>query len=77
MKNTLRFFTLRSSLFTIICRELHQVCLDESIDLAIHHAIHIRGLIVGAVVFHAAVIEDRGWQEEDRVGKPNQKLCLR
>ena len=38
--------------------KLHQVCLDKFINIAIHHSIDIAGLVVGAVVFHAAIIED-------------------
>ena len=38
--------------------KLHQVGLDESVNLAIHHTTHIARLPVGAVVFHTTVIED-------------------
>ncbi len=30
---------------------------DKTIYFAIHHAVHIRGLIVGTVVFHTTVIK--------------------
>ena len=37
---------------------LHQVGLDEAIDLAVHHGRDIGGLVARAVVLDAAVIED-------------------
>ena len=37
--------------------ELHQVSLDELVDLAIHNSVHIRSLIIGAVILDTAVIE--------------------
>ncbi len=40
--------------------KLHQPSLEELVDIAIHNTLHIRGLIVGAVIFHAAVVEDIG-----------------
>ena len=40
--------------------ELHEVSFNKLINLAVHHALHIAGLVVGAMVFDAAVIEDVG-----------------
>ena len=40
--------------------EFHEVCLYESVNLAVHHSVHVRGLIVGAVVLYAAVVKDIG-----------------
>lgn len=39
-------------------RKLHKVCLDEAVDLSVHHSVHVRRLIVGAVILDAAVVED-------------------
>ena len=40
--------------------ELHEISLDKTVYFAIHHAIHIRGLVVGAMVFDALIIKDIG-----------------
>ena len=40
--------------------ELHKVGFDKAIDVAVHHSIDIGGLIVGAMVFDTAVVEDIG-----------------
>ena len=45
---------LLRSLFTA---KFHEVCFDEHVDVAIHNGTYVRGLVVGAVVFHAAVVE--------------------
>ena len=37
---------------------LHQVGLDEAIDLAVHHSRDIGGLVARTVVLDAAVVED-------------------
>jgi len=47
-------------LFFIIDGEFHQVCLDELVYLAVHDPVNVRGLVVGTVVFDAAVVEDVG-----------------
>ena len=39
-------------------REFHQVSFDEAVYLSVHHTVHVAGLEIGAVVFHAAVVED-------------------
>ena len=38
--------------------ELHEVGFDEVVDFAVHHAGDVAGLVVGAVVFDAAVVHD-------------------
>src|SRR3712207_2882035 len=35
----------------------HQVSFDKVVDLAIHHSVHIRSLMIGAVILHPAVVE--------------------
>ena len=49
-------FVEHASRLLVVDGEFHQVSLDESIYLAIHHPIHVSGLVVGAVVFHPSVI---------------------
>ena len=52
-RSTCRRHTIASSfliVLVIVNRKLHEVGLDKLVDLAIHHAIHVGGLIVGAVV---------------------------
>ena len=44
-------------LFGFFLGELHQVSLNEVVEVAVHHAANIGCLIVGAVVFNAAVVE--------------------
>ena len=44
------------SLF-LLPSKFHQICLQKSINISIHNALDIRGLVVGAVVFHTAVVE--------------------
>ncbi len=39
---------------------VHEVGLDETVQLAVHHAAHVAGLIARAVVLHAAVVEHVG-----------------
>ena len=36
--------------------ELHEVGLDELVELAVEHSGHVRGLVVGAVVLDATVV---------------------
>ena len=38
-------------------RELHKVSLDKAVNLAVHHAVHISGLVSGAVVLDATVVK--------------------
>ncbi len=38
--------------------EFHEIRLYELIYLTIHHTVHIGCLIVGAMIFHTAVIKD-------------------
>ena len=38
--------------------KFHQISLQEGIDVAVHDALYVGGLIIGAVVFHTAVVED-------------------
>ena len=59
-RSTCRRHTIASSfliVLVIVNRKLHEVGLDKLVDLAVHHAIHIGGLIVGAVVLDTAVVE--------------------
>lgn len=37
--------------------KLHEVCLDEGIEVAVHHTAYVRCLMVGAVVFNSAVVK--------------------
>ena len=50
--------TRNYSTFHILHSKFHEVCFDEIIDFAVHDAIDVRCLVVGAVVFDAAVVED-------------------
>ena len=50
--------TIIALLLFVVHGELHEIRLYESVDLAVHHSVHIRGLVVGAVVFHTTVIKD-------------------
>ena len=45
-------------LFFLLPGELHQVSLDELINISVHDGSDIRGLVACTVVLHAAVIED-------------------
>ena len=38
--------------------EFHEVGFDEVVEVAVHHAAHVAGLVVGAVVLDAPVIKD-------------------
>ena len=38
--------------------EFHEICFDERIYISVHHSIDIGGLVIGAVVLHAAVVKD-------------------
>ena len=40
--------------------ELHEVGLDEGVDLAVHHRVDVRRLATRAVILHTAVVEDVG-----------------
>ena len=46
----------RSSLRFAV-REFHQIGFDEPVYFSVHHSVYVGCLIVGAMVFHAAVIE--------------------
>ena len=37
--------------------KFHKIGLDETVYFSIHHSAYIRGLIAGAVVFYATVVE--------------------
>ena len=52
---SLFFFVVCGGLFAT---ELHEIGFDEVVYLAIHYARDIGGLVVGAVVFDATVVED-------------------
>ena len=39
-------------------RKLHEVSLDEVVNLAVHHTAYITCLIVSAVILHSPVVED-------------------
>ena len=41
----------------LLLGELHEIGFDEAVYLAVHHAANIAGLVIGAVVLDAAVIE--------------------
>lgn len=45
------------SLFSIRFGKFHEVRLDESVDFAVHHAVHVARLESRAMVFHAAVVK--------------------
>ena len=45
-------------LFLVLSCELHQVGLDEFVDISVHNGGDIRGLVACAVVLHAAIIKD-------------------
>ena len=45
-------------LFFVVYGELHEVGFDETVDLAVHDAIHVAGLEIRAVVLYTLVIED-------------------
>ena len=40
-----------------LIRKLHQICFDKRIDIAVHYTVHVRSLVIGTVIFHAAVVE--------------------
>ena len=42
----------------LLLGELHEIGFDEAVYFAVHHAADIAGLIVGAMVLDAAVVED-------------------
>ena len=44
-------------LFVFRAGEFHQVGLDESVDLTVHHTVYIGGLEVSTVVLHTTVVE--------------------
>ena len=37
--------------------KLHEICLDESVEVAVHYATYVRSLMAGAVILHATVIK--------------------
>ena len=45
-------------LFLVLPCELHQVGLDELVDISVHDSGDISGLVACAVILHAAIIED-------------------
>ena len=50
------------SFFLFLCSSIHrgkfhQISFDEIVDFTIHHTVYIRCLIVGAVIFHTAIIK--------------------
>ena len=52
-----RFQDSSLSLFSIRFGIFHEVRLDESVDFAVHHAVHVARLESRAMVFHAAVVK--------------------
>lgn len=40
--------------------ELQEVCVDESFDVPIHHGLHVRGLVVRAMVLDPLVVKNVG-----------------
>ena len=51
------FLRLNFFLFVFRTGEFHQVSLDESVNLTVHHTVYIGGLEVGTMILHTAVIE--------------------
>ena len=50
---------LLSILYVLLfAAKLHEVGFDEVVYLAIHYAVYVGCLVVGAVVFHTTVVED-------------------
>ena len=50
----------KSFVLLLLASKFHQVRLEEFVDIAVHNALNVGGLVVGSVVFHAAVVEDVG-----------------
>lgn len=44
-------------LFAVACK-LHQVRFFELVNFTVHYAIHVAGLIVGAMVFYTVVVKN-------------------
>ena len=42
----------------VLIVQFHEVCLDESVKLTVHHSVNVRRLIVGAVILHTAVVKN-------------------
>ena len=47
----------KASVF-VIHGKFHQISLDETVNLTVHHTVHIRCLPVGTVVFHTTVVKN-------------------
>lgn len=51
------FMSVKLCALFLVAGEFHQISLDERVEIAVHHASYVGGLVAGAVVLDAAVVK--------------------